>query len=272
MSALIPLSPTKASTWLDCRHRFRLQYIDHVRVPQRWAHQSFGLSVHAVLREWFDLEPHERTHEAVAAAMRREWIDVGYRDAGQSKDAQARAVAMVWAYLHSEAADTQPHSTERSLGARTQTAAISGRIDRLDLDPSDPDERALIVVDYKTGRSEPSADDARSSMALSAYAACVQQSLRRPAYRVQLHHVPTASVVEWEHTDESLRRHLHRLDLIATEFAEAQALVEGGDAQPDEVFPPNPGPLCAWCDHRDGCTVGAQAGPAKPTWAALPVE
>lgn len=272
MPSLIPLSPTKASTWLDCRHRFRRQYVDRVSTPQRWAHQSFGLSVHAVLRDWFDLEAAERTRAAVTTLMRRSWLDIGYRDAEQAEQWQARAIAMVWAYVQSEAAQVEPHSRERSLGARTERLTISGRIDRLDVDGDDPDERGLVVVDYKTGRSAPTSDEARASMALAAYAACVRQSLRRPVWRVQLHHVPTGAVAEWAHTEATLQRHLDRLDRIGLEYADAQALAAAGEASADEVFTPNPGPLCGWCDHRASCPAGLRAAAAKEPWAGLPAD
>lgn len=231
-----------------------------------------GLSIHAVLRDWFDLEPGQRTRESVEGLMRRSWIPVGYRDAEQSAQWQRNAASMTWSYLQGPAGQVEPHSRERSLGARTEAITISGRIDRLDVDADDPQQRGLTVVDYKTGRSIPTPDDARSSMALAAYAECVQQSLRRPARRVQLHHVPSGTCVEWQHSEEGLQRHLDRLDRIGLEFASAQEVVASGDASADEVFTPSPGPLCGWCDHRDTCAVGMQAAAPKSTWAGLPSD
>lgn len=272
MGQLIALSPTKASTWLDCRYRFRRQYVDRVRVPQRWAHQSLGLSIHAVLRDWFDLEPAQRTQEAVRSLMRRSWIPVGYRTPEQSEQWEQQAASMTWSYLQDEVGRTEPHSRERSLGARTEAITITGRIDRLDVDENDPEQRRLTVVDYKTGRSVPTTDDVRSSMALAAYAVCVRQSLRRPADRVQLHHVPSGTRVEWQHTEAGLQRHLDRLDRIGLEFAAAQRVVDAGDASVQEVFTPSPGPLCGWCDHQESCAVGLQAAAPKQTWAGLPSD
>ena len=37
----------------------------------------------------------------------------------------------------------------------------------------------------------------------------------------------------------------------------------------DEHFPPQVGPLCAWCDVRAHCPEGQLAGPEKSDWAAL---
>lgn len=241
-------------------------------MPQRWAHQSLGLSIHAVLRDWFDLEPAQRTEDAVRGLMHRSWIPVGYRTPEQSEQWKRNAASMTWSYLRDEAGRAEPHSRERSLGARTGAITISGRIDRLDVDDDDPERRRLTVVDYKTGRSVPTTDDARSSMALAAYAVCVQQSLRRSADRVQLHHVPSGTRVEWQHTEAGLQRHLDRLDRIGLEFAAAQQAVELGDASAPEVFAPSPGPLCGWCDHQETCAVGLQAAAPKQAWAGLPSD
>lgn len=241
-------------------------------MPQRWAHQALGLSIHAVLRDWFDLEPEHRSRDAVERLMQRSWIPVGYRSHEQSEQWQRSAASMTWSYLEGEGGQVEPHSRERSLGARTEAITISGRIDRLDVDGDDPEQRRLTVVDYKTGRTVPTADDARSSMALAAYAVCVQQSLRRPAQRVQLHHVPTGTIIEWQHTDASLQRHLQRLDRIGQEFAAAQEAVVTGDGSADEVFMASPGPLCGWCDHQASCAVGSKAAPPKESWAGLPSD
>lgn len=261
---LFSLSPSRVTTWLDCPRRFRLTYIERRRGSGAWAHQSLGLSIHAVLRDWFDLPAAERTRESVTSLTRRAWLADGYRDQEHSERWRDRAGEISWRYLEQMDPEFEPFGRERDLGARTQVITIRGRIDRLD---QVGDDRELAVVDYKTGRSVPGPDDARSSVALAAYAHCVRQSLRRPCSRVELHHVPTGEVVSWEHSEESLARHLHRLDAIGAEMADAQRRVADGD-DADAVFPAAPGPLCSWCDVRDWCSVAA--GTAKIPWAGLP--
>jgi hypothetical protein len=96
--------------------------------------------------------------------------------------------------------------------------------------------------------------------------------LRSPCHRVELHHLPTASVAEWEHTDESLARHIARAEDIATEASGADERYRAGlPGQPevDAVFPPKPGPLCSWCDFRRHCPEGQAAGDARLPWDGL---
>lgn len=129
----------------------------------------------------------------------------------------------------------------------------------------------LVVVDYKTGRRTLTTADARASLALAVYAAAASRTLRRPCRRVELHHLPTGAVVAWEHTPESLTRHLARADSIGEEAAAAEeAFAQGlSSAEQDELFPPRPGPQCQWCDFAAHCPEGRRAYPIRRPWDGL---
>jgi RecB family exonuclease len=144
---------------------------------------------------------------------------------------------------------------------RTDQIAVSGRIDRLDRRGDE-----LVVVDYKTGRHVLSADDARGSLALAIYALASGRTLRRRCAAVELHHLPSGDVVRWEHTDESLARHLERAEDLAREAAAAEA--SGDPAH----FPPRPGPMCGWCDFSAHCPEGRAACAPHASWAGLAPE
>jgi RecB family exonuclease len=129
----------------------------------------------------------------------------------------------------------------------------------------------LVVVDYKTGRSVLTTDDARGSLALALYALAASRTLRRACTRVELHHLPTGAVVAFDHTEASLARHLARAEAIGAEaVAAAEALLAGGD--PEALFPARPGRTCGWCDLARSCPAGAAAGPAKRPWDGLAEE
>ena len=172
----------------------------------------------------------------------------------------------------------EPAGVERTVGTRTDVIAVSGRIDRLDdrragsLTQRGQPSGELVVVDYKTGRHEPTADDARSSLALALYALAAGRVLRRPCRRVELHHVPTGTVAEWEHTPGSLDRQLRRAELIAAECADADERnreAAAGGAPADEAFSPRPGPGCGWCDYRARCPEGSAASVHRRPWDGL---
>jgi putative RecB family exonuclease len=137
----------------------------------------------------------------------------------------------------------------------------------------EPPPVELVIVDYKTGRHVPTTDDARGSLALAVYAAAAQATLRKPCRRVELHHLPSRTVVSWQHTTQSLTRHLDRANAIGEEVAEAEAAYPNlrGD-EVDSVFPPRPGPQCRWCDFAAHCPQGREAYPSRRSWEALATD
>ncbi|WP_198168449.1 RecB family exonuclease [Herbidospora yilanensis] len=262
---LFSCTPSRLNSWLDCRRRYRFTYLDRP-APQKgppWAHNSVGASVHNALAAWWR-EPYERrTPLSAAILVSNGWITEGFRDSEQSLRWRDRAREMVSGYAATLDPSAEPVGVERTVATRTSVMALSGRIDRLDRRGDE-----LVVVDYKTGRRPLTSDDARGSLALAVYAVAAARVLRRPCHRVELHHLPTGEVVEWEHTDESLARHLSRADQIAAEAQEADEAYRAGEAT-DETFAPSPGVLCSWCDFRRHCPEGQAAAPDKEPWDGL---
>ncbi len=274
---LYACTPTRLTSWLDCPRRYRMTYLDRPPPPKGapWAHNSVGASVHNALAGWWRLPLAGRTVTAAGDLLQAGWISQGFADERQSGRQRARARAMVESYVATLDPADEPLGVERTVAARTDRIAVSGRIDRLDerlaaQADSEPSTE-LVVVDYKTGRHLLSTDDARSSLALALYAVAAARSLRRTCHRVELHHLPSGSVLSWEHTDGTLARQMGRAEDIAAECAGADEAYRGGlaPAQYDEVFPPRPGPGCGWCDYRQHCPQGAAASPAHLPWDGL---
>ena len=257
---LFSCTPSRLATWLDCPRRYRFVYVDRPAPPKGppWAHNSVGAAVHTALASWWGLPLRERTTAAAAALVRQRWIPLGFRDDRQSDEWRERAADMVAGYVERLDPHDEPVGVERTVAMRTERLALSGRIDRLDRRGDD-----LVVVDYKTGRHVLSTDDARGSLALAVYALAAARTLRRRCVRVELHHLPTGDVISWEHDDAALDRQLRRAHDIAAEAAAAEA---SGDPA---AFPPNPGPMCGWCDFSAHCAEGRAARPAQPPWAGL---
>ncbi|GAA5024237.1 RecB family exonuclease [Actinopolymorpha pittospori] len=298
---LFRATPTRLTSWLDCPRRYRFTYLDRPTPPKGppWAHNSVGASVHTALAAWWRLPVEGRTPEAAGQIARRSWIDEGFRDDAQSERWWEYAAGLVENYVTRLDPDDDPIGVERTVALTTGTLALSGRVDRIDLRPEgfrndlddddddddgddpdddnvddadrDSDEVELVVVDYKTGRRVLTTADARGSLALAVYAAAAARTLRRPCRRVELHHLPTGSVVAWDHTPESFRRHLDRADQVGEEAAEAGAAYAQGlsAAEQDRIFPPRPGPQCQWCDFAARCPEGRTAFPTLRPWDGL---
>ena len=282
---LYPCTPSRLRAWLDCPRRYRMTYLDRPP-PQKgppWAHNSLGASVHNALAGWWRLKQRERTPAAAAGLLERGWITEGFADDAQSAEYLRRSKSMVERYVANLDPASEPAGVERTVAAKTDLIAISGRIDRLDDRPAGgvgamrepgPVRRELVVVDYKTGRGRLSTDDARSSLALALYALAAGHVLRRPCRAVELHHLPTGEVVRWEHSSESLERQLHRAEDIAGECsaADERFRAEPESDHRDEVFPPTPGSWCGWCDFRARCPEGRDASALRRPWDGLAAE
>jgi putative RecB family exonuclease len=265
---LFSATPSKLATFSDCPRRYRFAYLVRPIPPKGppWAHNTVGSAVHAALRSWWDLAVSRRTPGAARQLLYSGWSQNGFRDAEQSERWRARAAGWVTDYVAGLDPTDEPAGTERTVGATTERLALSGRIDRID---QRGDE--LVVVDYKTGRSVSTEDEARGSPALAAYVLGVRRTLRRACSRVELHHLPSGTVAAFEHTERSLANHVRRAEDIALDITTAtEALAAGAD--PDVAFPPVPGQQCSWCDFRPSCPTGQAAAPDRDPWSFLAEE
>jgi putative RecB family exonuclease len=281
---LYSCTPTKLDAWLSCPRKFRFTYLDRRAKGAPWAHNSVGAAVHNALRDWWSLPRDRRTPDSAEDLVARLWLTDGFRNDAQAMEWRDRAAAMTAAYVASLDPDDEPVGVERTVGTATHGMALSGRVDRIDRRASDDGDDELVVVDYKTGRRPLDTDDARSSLALAVYVVAARRTLRRRARRVELHHLPTASVAAYDHSEESLERHLTRAGDIAREAATAEAAwrerlapladdATAGEADAieaiDAVFPARPTPSCSWCDFRRECPAGREASTALQPWDGL---
>jgi RecB family exonuclease len=266
---LFSCTPSRLTTWLDCPRRYRMTYLDRPPLQRgpAWAHNTVGAAAHLALARWWDLPAERRTGAAARGLLERAWQTDGFSDPEQADRWKGFTGDMVERYADGLDPVEEPVGVERTVAFKTEALAVSGRVDRVDRRGDE-----LVVVDYKTGRSALTEDDVRGSLALALYALACARTLRTPCTRVELHHLPSGKVLAWEHTPETLARHVGRAEAIAAEASAAKdALDAGGD--PDEAFPPRPSAVCGWCDFARHCPEGlAASGGPKTPWAGLPQE
>jgi len=261
---LFACTPSKLSAYEDCPRRYRYAYVDRPAPPKGppWAHNSLGASVHTALKNWYALPPAQRTADRLPVLLKAAWVAEGYRDDAQQRATFSRALGWLETYVQTLDPADEPLGVERVIAARTAVLALSGRVDRIDAR-----DGQVVIVDYKTGRAGLDADDARGSRALALYAYAAERTFRRPARRVELHHLPTGTVAAHDHTEESIARHVRRAEETARDIIAAERATADG-ADPDVAFPTTPGPRCSWCDFRQVCPAG-RAVPVREPWAAI---
>lgn len=269
---LVRVTPSRLATWHDCRRRYRLTYLDRP-APARGgarAASTLGAVVHNALHAVYGESPDRRSGARAAAEIDRHWSSEGFRDDAQAAEYRERARSWVadYAERHAVAGAPEPSGEvvglERWLSAPVGAMIAEGRADRLD----DRDGET-VVVDYKTGRHVPDADDARRSPALALYVLAARRTLRRPCRRVELHHLPSGTVAAADHDEAGLAAHRERAEAAAVALGGAADAFEEDPGRADDLFPPAPGPRCGACDVRRHCPEGRAAAPAEPAWAGL---
>lgn len=265
---LYPAAPSRLATYHDCPRRYRMAYLDEPTPPRTgaWGHHSVGASVHVALARWWDLPRARRTPAAGGELVVAAWSAEGFRDERQSREQRDRARAYVERYLATVDPDVLPVGVERTVSVRTEHASLWGRADRID----DRRGAGVVVVDYKTGRSVLTVDDARDSLALAVYAAGAARVLRREVARVELHHLPSGTVVGWDADEGWLSAHLEAADATAAVLGRLDAAFRAGmsAAEADAAFPAVVAPRCGWCEFRSSCGPGRSVPPRR-AWDGL---
>jgi RecB family exonuclease len=262
---LFSCTPSRLAAF-DCPRRYRFTYLDRPRPPRGrpWAHNTVGSIAHLALARWWSLERAARTPDEGGRLVERNWQDDGFRDPAQSARSRERTRRWVRQYLAEQAdPDVEPLGVERTVAAPLGRLAVSGRVDRID-----ERDGEMVIVDYKTGRREVTADEARGSQALALYVLAARRTLRRRCHRVELHHLPSGTVAAFEHSEDSLARHLARAQATADDIVTATDTLASG-AAPDDVFPPAPSPGCSWCDFRVHCPEGSASSATLDPWVGL---
>jgi putative RecB family exonuclease len=242
------LSPSALDRYQHCPRLYRFLYVDGMWNRSRvTATQSFGTTIHAVLRDYFRLPVARRSLERLMELLRDNWIPEGYANREERQAERERATEALRAW-HARADSTAvPYATEVDLKASWGDIVLKGRLDRVDTDG----EGGLVVVDYKTGRRPVSQEAADSDSALTIYAALAERRLRRPVHRLVLDYVVAGTTVETERPPEVLAE---RLEAVLATAAKLRT---------DNEFVPRTGPWCSSCDLLGACPEGQrEVGPA----------
>jgi DNA helicase-2/ATP-dependent DNA helicase PcrA len=173
------LSYSQIETFETCPLHYKLKYIYKVSTPPS-ASQSFGTSMHATLKEFYETVVNRKPSFAKASEGRaklekimfdifaRNWIDQGFKSKKQETDFFEKGKLYLSGFLKEgfnpkiktiglEQTFTVP------LGKGLK---IGGRVDRVD----DLGNGEIEIIDYKTGATIPSQKDVDKNLQLSFYA------------------------------------------------------------------------------------------------------
>ncbi|MCA1692993.1 MAG: PD-(D/E)XK nuclease family protein, partial [Actinobacteria bacterium] len=164
------LSASQLATYDDCPLRYAYHYGLRAK-DEAGVHAGLGSLVHEVLATFLDPDdPQPRTREQLLAVADSVWTDDIARYRPQAEEARRDFLAMLNAWWEHEGSQEElaPEvlAVERRFEFDIGPHRLSGAIDRID---RAADEVGIRVVDYKTGKREPSAADVAEDLQLAVY-------------------------------------------------------------------------------------------------------
>jgi DNA helicase-2/ATP-dependent DNA helicase PcrA len=170
------LSYSQIETFRTCPLHYRLRYILNIPTPPS-ASLSFGTSIHAALREFYQLKGQGKkvTRDLLLQLLSKLWLREGYESREYEKKMRSRGEKYLSDYFAREfdpkvktIALEQPFTVPIASDGRS--LKIGGKIDRVDVRP----DGKVEIIDYKTGRM-PSKREIDTNLQLSMYAIAASQ-------------------------------------------------------------------------------------------------
>ncbi len=175
--AISYVSYSQIQTFDICPLHYKLRYILKIPTPQTAA-QSFGTSVHATLRDFYQkvIRDEKVSTKDIPTLLENVWITQGYGSKTHEKEALAKAKATVTNYIEKnfdKKTPTKPIGLElpfmfslRDTSLPAGRIKIGGRIDRIDSIGKD----RIEIIDYKTGNNIPTEKKLAEDLQLTFYA------------------------------------------------------------------------------------------------------
>lgn len=247
-------SPSRVGTYEGCPQKYKLHYLDKVKVPERPTIEThLGSSVHSALEDLYRqilqagrVPSLEQVHGFYDSAWEKEWSDAmvivraeysaeDYRR--QGRDYLDRYYQK-WHPFNQTATIDLEKKVELELADGAEPVKVMGYIDRLARAPDGWYE----VHDYKTSRSLPTMAELEADPQLGFYALAVKAMWPDiPGVRLVWHYVAFGETLVVVPTEENLRGVRDRL---LARIRAAAAATE---------FPPNVTRLCDWCEYKVVC-------------------
>ncbi len=163
------LSYSQIETFQTCPMHYKLRYIYKVPTPPS-ASQSFGISMHATLKEFFEEVGRRRkpSDKLLYDLLEKNWISDGYKSKIHEKEFFNKGKIYLSGFLKQ---GFNPKITPIALEQPFivpigNNLKIGGRVDRIDNIGSGEIE----IIDYKTGATIPTQKDVDKNLQLSFYA------------------------------------------------------------------------------------------------------
>lgn len=220
------LSYSQIQTFDLCPLHYKLKYILKIPTPQT-ASQTFGTSVHAVLRDYYLSWKNGNKIEIkdIHKILKNDWINEGYQSKTHEKKAFEKAEKVIIDYLTENFnKNNLPLEIEYPFNFHLNNIRIGGRIDRIDK----KDDKTIEIIDYKTGDKIPTEKEIKDNFQLTFYSLAVSELNNNEINKnpeniiLSLHYVEKGIKISTQRTAEQLSDAKTRIIEKAEEISKSE--------------------------------------------------
>jgi len=242
------LSYSQIETFKTCPLHYKLKYILNVPTPPS-ASQSFGTSIHAALRDFYNLVGSQKaTQKLLLDLLEKNWITEGYHSKTHEKKFLEKGKKYLEEYFKSEFnPKVKTVATEKSFiiplnVLDSRPLKIGGRIDRVDTLPGG----VIEIIDYKTGANVPTQKQIDGDLQMSFYALAAI-TLKEIPFAKNAEEVKMTFYYFENQKKISTVRTKEQLDEVVKEIFKTREEMENSDFVCSDNF------LCRNCEYKMLC-------------------
>lgn len=234
------ISFSSFNTFCQCPLKFKFQYIDWVKVPEK-PEFFFGSLVHEVVQMALRRDPIIPKIEDLLKFYQSKWRDEVFPDKLTSEQYFKLGREMIKNFHEGYKPGLRKVvAAEKRFQIPLGDHTLSGVIDRVDKLPFG----AYEIVDYKTSKSLPSQDDVDKDKQLATYAIAVSELWPEAKdMRLTLHFLKHNSLITTSRTPEQIE--LQKFDIIKV----------ADKIEKTKKFKPTENKFCDWCDYKHLCPL-----------------
>src|SRR5437773_3215946 len=241
----LTLSPSAVNGYRTCPQRYLFAYLWSLREGPKAA-ISFGAVMHTTIKRFVDqlrkgVKP---SFDELRRILETEWNSKGFQDDYQEGEYQRDGLEQLRVFHEGMMAEApQVLEQEKAFELPLENnVVIKGRIDQIN---SLGNNRAVEIVDYKTGRPKKDVD-AEKDLQLSLYALAVKEILELQPVRLVFHYLQN-------NQRQETTRDAKQLDEAQKIVQEAAADIRAGE------FPAKRGFICRNCAYKPICPAHEEA-------------
>jgi len=234
------ISYSSFDTYNQCPLKFKFQYVDWVKVPEK-PEFFFGGLIHETVQRALRRDPIIPKLEELIKYYESKWREEVFPDKLTSDQYLQLGREMITNFYNNYKPGLRKVvAAEKRFQIPLGKHTLSGIIDRVDKLPFG----AYEIVDYKTSKALPSQEEVDADKQLATYAIAVQELWPEAKdMRLTLHFLKHNSLITTTRTPE-------QIELLKFEIIKTADKIERS-----KVFKPKENKFCDWCDYRHLCPL-----------------